>query len=360
MRHRRPRRRGDWARRLAADSPISSDSEIFPCDSSCSSDSFSSHDMYAAINPSARTPYPLSNYSALPPPRTAPVPHLSDLSLTSSDHVPVRRPPLLDIRDVSLSEYAAAELPDLAIFFRGFLPPTGSPSHPRYSQRPSRMVRSMPDISHSHSAIPRSPRYGKDPSKRCLPPTFPDKSRQHPLRRDSPNDTELASVKLPLLPIDSSSPDQYAPRAPRHRRSHRTPTFDPATVGYEAPIHHYSSDLDRSLPVRSSSFPRDNSELRRKSPRKDRSPSHRVLTETPSTPRRSSRSARASSANSPKKITTRRYAEDIDGSAVAQRQQYETTDPDSLSHFFLLEKMVRWYSDVFVITGERLFRVRLR
>lgn len=228
MPSRRPNRRGDWGRRLSSfsilDSPISSDSDGFPCDSSCSGDSFSSQDYCLSDRRPRRVrSTPPSHLSSLfdspsfSPTRT--ISHPNDLAhIHRPDLVHPKLAPL-DIRDLSLSEYTAAELPDIGIFLKGMLPGFGNHSLPPYptqasrSPRDVRRRRSVP--SSAFRKQPNSLRTPRDSDRlRNRPPTFPDSGRPSQMQ------VQFAKTHEVLLP-SSYSREQSPRKSPRHDSNKR-------------------------------------------------------------------------------------------------------------------------------------------
>lgn len=257
MRPRRPRRRGDWGRRLPAvsilDSPISSsDSDGFPCDSSCSGDSVTSqenfphnhtHRRVISTPPSHLSPIPVGSH---PPPRNAPFPnpYPNDLNARRPDAI-TARVHRTEMRDVSLTEYAAAELPDLGFLLKGIIPGFGSASIANF---PSTNVPSSlaPPLQRRKSAPtgsfrpkPPHPRSTPDqdrPGNR--PPTFPDSSKH------SPHTRVQVGNKYEALNTVSTARDQLA-RQESSRRSRRAPTqaSRPAKLSPKVSTRRFPDDL---------------------------------------------------------------------------------------------------------------------
>lgn len=261
MPRRRARRRGYWAMRMVQSPQSVTDSDSFPCDSSSSNESIPSFDT-----------------------------SLSSLSSPSCYHLPpttslVRHK---NMTNLSFPEYAAAELPDLAIFFRTFAPtlstissthsPIPSPRLHRAASSPAPYNRSRPP---PHSVSPAHP----------LPPTFPDAFRH--------------SLSYPSEAPSSSSPDRFL--------KHCLPPSPPPLPSAHSPSRLSSRALQRR---RSAPSPT------RRSPRHTTTP--RVL---PS--RRHRHNLNAAPTNPPKPLSI---------------------DPDTLEHSFLWENLFRWYSCVVLPT----------
>ena len=336
MRHRRPRRRGDWARRLTANiDPLSSDSDVFPCDSSSSSDSFSSHDNFLPRRP---------HYS---------LPDLHNPALP--------QPPHLDIRDVAFAEYAAAELPDLAIFFRTLLPPLSSPPPPIYSHRIPSFNTSLSDFSLAISSSPRSPRPPRSiPKSARLPPAFPDSSRRPHSARHSQHPHSQFRDSPPEIPSPPSSPPTLHRSRSAPIRSSHFPNHSPtSTTPRPRPSHQHSNPSQSNRPRRTSSL-RTSSSLRHQSSSSRRNsvllPSGQLPNSAPrNTPKHNS----LSSSNI---LTTRRFPEDLELAAhnVLPPQAIAELDPDSFNHFFLMDKIYRWYTRIFIVAGEHHITLHMR
>lgn len=260
MPRRRARRRGDWAFRVVGSPQSISDSDNFPCDSSSSNDSIPSSDTS------------LSSFSA---------PLGYDLPPTAS----LAR---FNMRNLSFPEYASAELPDLAILFRSFMPscstvssthsPIPSPRLHRAASSPSSYNRPRPprhSVSHAHP----------------LPPTFPDAFRHH---LSYPSET-------PSFP----SPDRYR---------------------------------NRSLPPSPPPLPSAHSPPR---------PSPRALQRRRSAPSPTHRSARH--CNTPRVLPSRRHRENLI-IAPTNPPKPLSIDPDTFEHSFLWENVFRWYNCVILPT----------
>lgn len=296
---RRPRRRGDWGRRLssfsALDSPISSDSDGFPCDSSCSGDSFSSQDYCLTDRfPRRLRSSPHSRLSSLlepspySPSRTIPHPHPHDLpSAHRPDSLHPRLAPL-DIRDLSLSEYAAAELPDIGIFLKGMLPAFGMHSPPPYAMQGT-----------------SSPPRGALQRRRSAPPssTF----QKHPGSDRPPRDSDKLKNRPPTFP-DSGRPSQLQVQFAKKHEVLPTSTYS-----------------------------------------RDQSPRHSPRQEGTKRLRRSSSPTSRTSRLSPK-VDTRRYADDIAISRVAAQRR----DPDSMQRCLLMERLLSMYHGFVGLNGRSL------
>lgn len=179
MRSRRPRPKEQLfshPRLLGLESPSSSDTDQYPCDSSCSSDSFTSYEQT------------LSSYYH--PLRQ----HHSDISLQLPE-LPL--PPNLairplqqsqNIREMTFSEYASEEFPDLAFLFHTV----------------------FPTLTSFNSNLPTPP--PPSPSIRSPKPPLPPKHKQ----RKSPQLPKKSTsqlLQLSSLPISSlSSPSSSRPK----------------------------------------------------------------------------------------------------------------------------------------------------
>lgn len=294
MRPRRPRRRGDWGRRLsslsALDSPLSSDSDGFPCDSSCSSDSFSSQDLCLSDRlPRRLRSSPHSGLSSLlepssySPSRTVHHPHPHDLPPAHRPDSLRPRLAQLDIRDLSLSEYAAAELPDIGIFLKGMLPGFGMHSQPPYAMQGG-----------------SSSRGGALQRRRSVPPSA---FRNHTGSVRPPRDIDKLKNRPPTFP-DAGRPSQLQVQ---FARKHEV--------------------------VPTATYPRDQSPRQEGTKRLRRSSSP------------TSRSPRLSP-----KVDTRRYADDIAISRVAAQRR----DPDSMQRCFLMERLLSMYHGFVGLNGRNL------
>ncbi|KAI0562952.1 hypothetical protein FGB62_48g10 [Gracilaria domingensis] len=295
---RRTRRRGDWARRLVRSPSQSSDSDHFACDSSSSGDSLSVHDFS---------------------------PHLEHC--VASLRRRKSSPPSLDARNVSFPEYAVSELPDLAIFFRQFLPPLSPVSSPSCSS---------PSLSPHLSRAGSSPSGGRGRLSRgascvsnALPPTFPESFRH---QQSEPISQSYQTP--PTTPKLSRS----ALRSPEYKRklaaAGRACTPDATHVSSNHNILSSTCWCNHcSAPLLSKRY--SNGSTSAASGRKhckDRSRQH-----------------------SPRVVPSRRHREDFELSRANQFRR-ESMDPDRLDRCFLLHSICRWYKQVMRANGERWWR----
>lgn len=224
MRPCRPRRRGHWGRHLSPisilDSPLTSDSDAFPCDSSCSGESISSQDhvppsLYSRRHVRSFPPYHYSPTCLLSNPHPLTTPFRPD--------IPAPHIGPTSIRDLSLCEYAAAELPDLGFLFRPFLPAfTSPPSHLPYPTHHSSSPRSPTSVPTSQVSSPSAslrssvpPRCLNHPSKhthRTL--TVPDPSKPSPHGRVQPSNRNDALHTMLSVRDQSPRHESSARRSP--------------------------------------------------------------------------------------------------------------------------------------------------
>lgn len=171
MRSRRPRRKELFSnpRLLGIDSPLSSDTDQYPCDSSCSSDSFTSYEQS------------LSSFHSHHPLRQ----HHSDISLQLPElplppNLTIRPLQSQNIREMSFSEYATEEFPDLAFLLHTV----------------------FPSLSSFHSNLPTPP--PPSPSIRSPKPPLPPNHKQRKSPQ-LPRKSISQILPLPSLPISSLS-----------------------------------------------------------------------------------------------------------------------------------------------------------
>lgn len=289
---RRPRR-GDWAKRLTANlanansDPSASDSDFYPCDSSCSSDSFSSQDtnqdsnsvayQYATTATPAPLPKQLQQLQQIQQ-----LQQLNDPQLVMQLSQLSQLPPLpANLRQIPFSDYMHTELPDVAYFFRSIMPPlatASSSSHsPRYSPRqvttcvsnrlpPTFPVKSsspttQPSIKRTiscpSSAIQKQQQLQQPQPQPNLPVpmmrsrSLPSSGMPHPNMKKIPTSTKSIQPSLPSSPtlVRSHSAFSPFPKGPSRKNGDDLVFFTQPTILHEEEQPHAqmidSEDMER-------------------------------------------------------------------------------------------------------------------